>query len=108
MKKMYSNEEIEDFIDTFRVFGKSVRKCFTEGNCYWFAIILHERFPNGYIMLNPIVNHFAYKLNDKLYDITGCCDKTYEGEWVDWNYYQLSEPQHSKRIKNYCMYKIWE
>ena len=60
------------------------------------------------VVYNPIVNHFAYKLNDKLYDITGCCDKTYEGEWVDWNYYQLSEPQHSKRIKNYCMYKIWE
>lgn len=98
--------DINKFINEFKQFGKSVIKCFTEGNCYWFAFILKTRFPEGQIVLNNLINHFAFKVNDKLYDITGCCDNTYEGEWVSWLDYQNTEPTQAHRIMHDCIDKI--
>lgn len=98
--------EVEKFIIKFNLFGKQVKKCFTEGNCYWFAHILHTRFPGSYIMINNVENHFACKIEDELYDITGKCADKYKGEWVDWNYYQMADPTHSKRIIECCIEKV--
>lgn len=44
---------------------------FTKGYCYYFSVILRERFPGGKIVYAPIRGHFLYKIKGKLYDITG-------------------------------------
>ena len=103
MKMMYSN--VEKFINEFNKYGEQVINCFTEGNCYWFAHILHTRFPNSVIMINNVINHFACNIDGNLYDITGKCDNTYEGSWENWNEYQNLEPIKSERIIQYCVDK---
>ena len=41
------------------------------GNCYWFAAILHIRFPHFPIWLFPIENHFMIGDGKKFYDWKG-------------------------------------
>ena len=41
------------------------------GNCYWFAAMLHMRFPNLKIWLFPIENHFMVGDREKFYDWNG-------------------------------------
>ena len=106
--KYFDEDKIIDFIDGFRVFGRDVRECFTQANCYWFAYILHTRFPQSIIMINITVSHFACKIDDELYDITGNCSNSYDGEWVSWYEYQTIDPAHSKRIIHYCIDKNYE
>lgn len=95
--------EIEKFIIKFSLYGKQVKLCFTERNCYWFAYILHARFPNSKIMLNTLESHFACNINGELYDITGKCTDKYAGEWVDWDEYQMTDSVHSARLLETCI-----
>ena len=99
-----SNKEILEFIKEFSFFGKQVRECFTRGNCYWFAFILHERF-GGDIMYNDVEGHFACRIKRKLYDITGCCDNLYYDSWTKWENYKKIETSHSKGIIRDCILK---
>lgn len=41
------------------------------GNCYWFARILKERFPQFEIYLFPIENHFMIGNGERYYDWQG-------------------------------------
>lgn len=45
----------------------------TNGNCYFFAIILKERFPQGIIYYHSVIGHFILKVEDNYYDFTGKC-----------------------------------
>lgn len=91
----YSEEMIEDFIATFAGFGghmepngktpdgkqayrlvSPVIECFTNGCCYWFAVILRQRF-KGKIVYDPVIGYFACKIGDAVYDIRGNIDKQY-------------------------------
>lgn len=38
------------------------------GNCYYFSIILKDRFPTGQIYYDTFKSHFIFKLNDTFYD----------------------------------------
>ena len=42
----------------------------TTGNCYYFAIILKDRF-NGTLYYDPIEGHFLCKIESEYYDYTG-------------------------------------
>lgn len=84
----YSNKEIIDYIKEFSKYGKQVKECFSLNNCYWFAIILKEKF-DGDIMFNEMENHFSCRVNKKLYDITGCCDNLYYNSWEKWENYKI-------------------
>ena len=60
-----------EFIKKFKFTSiKELEYVFTNGNCYYFAIILKERF-NGDIYYLPIENHFICKIDKDYYDITG-------------------------------------
>lgn len=63
-------EEIELFIQ--RRFPNDSNWC--DGNCYYFALILSNRF-DGDIYYDSIRGHFVCKINDKFYD--------YHGEYKD-------------------------
>lgn len=43
----------------------------TDGNCYYFAIILKDRFPEGAIYYDVIYGHFIFEYQNKFYDWTG-------------------------------------
>lgn len=62
---------VEEFIHKFKFkYSKELEIVFTSGNCYYFAMILKERF-NGEIYYLPIENHFICKIENKYYDIKG-------------------------------------
>lgn len=69
---MNIQQEVLEFIK--RRFKKDCD--WTEGNCYYFAVILHSRFPYSTIMYDPLEGHFVCKIFDVLYDYNG----VYESE----------------------------
>lgn len=73
-----SEDDILDFIQ--RRFPKDSNWC-TE-NCYYFALILNDRFPGGKIYYDVINGHFSYKYGGKFYDHTGEIDP--DGYLVEW------------------------
>lgn len=60
-------QEILDFIK--RRFPKDSN--WLDGNCYWFAFILCERFPNLQIYYEPVRGHFVAGTPSRYYDWTG-------------------------------------
>lgn len=62
-------DKILEFIKVFQ--SESNLKLFKEVSCYWFSVILHERFTNSEIYYNPDEVHFATKIQGSLYDISG-------------------------------------
>ena len=64
-------DKVISFIDKFKFAYKGeLEFVFTSGNCYYFAVILKERF-GGEIYYLPIDNHFVCKIDKEYYDITG-------------------------------------
>ena len=64
--------EIQEFIRGFKRYDRSdvLIKTFLEGYCYYFAVILQERF-GGEILYEPIEGHFITKIGCSYYDIRG-------------------------------------
>ena len=71
----FTSKNILRFIKKFSNFGNQVVECFTEGNCFWFAMVLAMEF-DGVIYYGPIVGHFATMINGVMYDITGVVENT--------------------------------
>ena len=71
----FASKNILQFIKKFSDFGNQVVECFTEGNCFWFAMVLAMEFA-GEIYYDPIVGHFATMINGVMYDITGAVENT--------------------------------
>ena len=60
------------------------------GNCYYFAVILKARFPEGNILYDVIKGHFVTEIDGVKYDWTGIVkdyDKQYYVEWDKFNEY---------------------
>ena len=63
-------EKVLKFINNYKhISKKEIEYAFNNGNCYWFAHILHTVF-NGEIYYLPIENHFICKIEDEYYDLT--------------------------------------
>lgn len=94
-------EDILNFISKFTKFNeKAITECFTLGNCFWFALILKERFC-GKIYYMPVDNHFVTKIDDNYYDITGEVKPT--PSIYLWEEYMKSEPLDSRRVIGDCI-----
>lgn len=76
--------DVDKFLKRFHS-SNDVDTVFTCGCCYWFAMILHTRFPESVIMYDEIENHFVTKINNRLYDITGDVTDTYEASVIPWS-----------------------
>lgn len=93
--------EVLTFINKFKFkFDKELVEVFTTGNCYYFAIILKERF-KGDIYYLPIANHFIYKIDNKYYDITGEVNPAEHP--YKWSEYKLEDTKHGSRIIRDCV-----
>ena len=60
-------DEVLEFIN--RRFQKDCN--WLNGNCYYFALILKDRFPNGRIVYDAIYGHFFFEYKGKCYDHSG-------------------------------------
>lgn len=92
-----------NFINDFKgKYPAEIEDVFSNGYCYWFAEILHQRF-NGIIYYLPIKNHFITKINGKYFDITGEVipdEKVYE-----WEYYANFDYLDYNRVVKNCILK---
>lgn len=97
--------QVLQFIDQFNGKGKwnQVIECFTCGNCYWFAHILHHRFPQSIMVYDEIENHFACEIDNEVYDITGIVTNLYN--WEPWNDIKARDSLLAKHIERDCILK---
>ena len=96
---------VNRFIRDFKCYDTGqVTRTFTNGYCYWFAHILHTRFPDSEIVYYAVGCHFACKIVNRIFDITG--DITSQKHFFEsWEEYQKIEPLESQRIVQYCIDK---
>ena len=97
-------DRIEEFIK--RRFQKDCD--WTNGNCYFFALILHDRFADyddGFIVYEPIAGHFMFKYDGKYYDWTGQVELTpaQKEAIVYWVEYRHMDEAHYARIVRDCI-----
>lgn len=71
------------------------------GNCYYFAVILKDRFPDGQIYYDVISGHFVFEYNDKFYDHTGIVNSY--GRLVKWNEFDMYDSLQKERIIRDCI-----
>ena len=98
MKTSKNKDTVLEFIQ--RRFGDTDANWCT-GNCYYFSIILKDRFPKGKIMYDPIDNHFLFKYRGKVYDHTGL--PKIEDELIPWDEYEAYDELDYKRVIKYCL-----
>lgn len=105
VKQLPTYAGVERFIRDFKCFDSGeVTRTFTNGYCYWFAFILHTRFPDSQIMYYAVGNHFACKIRDRIFDITG--DITDKHQFFEpWDEYKKLDPLETSRIIKYCVDK---
>lgn len=73
----------------------------TNGNCYYFAIVLKDRFPYGDIFYDVIDGHFLFKYKDKFYDWTGIINPN--GYLVKWDEFDKYDSLLKQRIIRDCV-----
>lgn len=109
MKTKITNkhEVVLNFIEQFRRFGPDVENCFSNGMCWHFTMILRGRFGmENMVMYDPVANHFAAKIDDHIYDITGDITDDPEYKFEYWASYWLDDLKETARIRRDCIWKI--
>ena len=71
------------------------------GNCYYFALILDDRFPGGTIYYDVIYGHFIYQYKGKYYDWSG--ETNPNGYLVDWSKFDEYDSLQKKHIIEGCL-----
>lgn len=70
-------------------------------NCYYFAIILKERFPEGKIVYSISDNNFLVKIEDLYFDWFGdhiFSKETQEKYFIEWDKFDEYDPLKKQRI----------
>ena len=87
---MIKQNEILEFIS--RRFQKDCE--WVTGNCYYFSLILKDRFPEGLIYYDVINGHFIFEYEDYYYDWTGnIIPNGYLVEWDRFDEYDSNQKQ---------------
>lgn len=73
-----------------------------DGNCYYFSVILRNRFPRGKIFYDTRMGHFVFKYNDLYYDWHGVylCDDEY---LIPWSIFKMYDKSQYNRIIRDCI-----
>lgn len=107
MKLKTKHDIIENFIQQFRQFGTDVVDCFSCGMCFHFAWILKARFgPGPEVVYDPVINHFACRIDDRIYDISGDITDNTEYKWETWATFKGKDQKETMRIVRDCVWKI--
>lgn len=108
-EQLKTREMVLKFIAKFTNNGKrqEVIDTFSCGCCYWFADILWDRFmfeaKKCRIVYDPIINHWACKINDRIYDITGDITNDTQYNWEDWIDFEYKDRMLTKRLYRDCI-----
>ena len=92
-------ETVLAFIRRFQ--NEGTIKAFTNGACYYFALILVNRFLLAETAYNQVLGHFAARIGSELYDITGKLEN--DGHWMDWDEFMAYDPLEAGRVAKYCI-----
>ena len=104
---MTKHDLVLDFIWQFRKFGSDVADCFSNGMCYHFSLILCARFRHSARRVDdPIMNHFAVEIDDRIYDINGNITDDKDYKWVYWDKYIYEDSAEVRRIRRDCIWKV--
>lgn len=95
--KHFDKSEILDFIH--RRFATDCH--WLDGNCYYFALILSERF-FGDIYYDGVAGHFITLIDGSFYDWTGEVQVDNK-DIMRWSKLQLFDPVRAERIKQGCI-----
>lgn len=101
------NMSPDEFIESFKsgFDKKEIEDCFLYGNCWYFSLILMNRFEslNPEVYYDPVMNHFVTKIEDKFYDISG--EVSNNNKYESWVEFKKKEPNIVKQIENDCILK---
>ena len=75
----------------------------TTRNCYYFAIILKARFPEGDIFYDTIDGHFLFKWNGKYYDHEGVVTPDKEEAVIEWDKFKEYDENRYKAVVEGCI-----
>ena len=72
------------------------------GNCYYFAVILKSRFPDGKIFYDVRMGHFAFHYDNQFYDWNGIyeCKEDY---LIPWDIFDIYDSEQKQRIIRDCI-----
>lgn len=90
-----------DILSFIALFKKDEK--FLNGLCYWFSYILKERFPDGEIWYDQIMNHFYFVYNEDAYDVTGLVYLPLSA--IKWSEYKDYDELNYQRVVKYCVLK---
>ena len=71
------------------------------GNCYYFAIILKDRFPDGKMYYDIVYGHFIFEYQNKYYDWHGAVKSI--GYLVEWDKFGEYDFLRRERIVRDCI-----
>lgn len=97
--------KIENFINKFKhIYPEDAEYLFLYGDCYYFAVILKERFSNAIIKYLIIDNHFITEIDGRLYDIRGdITDIVDNNQLIAWKDMKSYDELLYKRIIRDCI-----
>ena len=90
--------EVMEFV--YRRFGKDCN--WDTGNCYYLALILKDRFPEGRICYDVIYGHFVFEYEGKYYDWNGIYDE-FDKIMVAWDEFDEYDELQKDRIIRDCI-----
>lgn len=96
---MQYDVEVLEFIN--RRFKKDCN--WLDGNCYYFALILKDRFPSGRIWYDVIDGHFFFEYDGRYYDYLGFVDPRIVAHSVPWGEMDKYDPLVKERIVRDCV-----
>lgn len=70
-------------------------------NCWFFSLILHNRFPESSVWYDVIDGHFVTLIDGKYYDWTG--EIRPDGYLVEWEHFDKYDPLVKQRIIRDCI-----
>ena len=73
------------------------------GNCYYFAIILKSRFPQGIILYDVIDGHFVVSIDNIKYDWSGVINDQGNHYYVDWDHFDKYDSLQKQSIIDGCI-----
>ena len=92
-------DEVLEFIE--RRFKKDCN--WIDGNCYYFAIILKDRFPDGSIYYDTILGHFIFYYQNQFYDWVGIYNPIKLDAVLKWDTFDYFDPLWKSRITRDCI-----
>ena len=72
------------------------------GNCYYFSLILKDRFKEGIIFYDVIDGHFVTEINGIKYDWSGIVNENGKHIYIEWDKFDNYDSLLKERIIRDC------